>query len=359
MKKRYLLLFAILAGVSVQAQDIPLFTQKMTNSFMYNPAVAGHSSGSLTYSYRKSFSQIQNAPKTNFLSFHTPLGGHNFGVGGNVYLEEVNFLRNTYASVAFAYHLKLNQANVLSFGVSGEYNSLRLSGVTNSIAEDPDYIKLANGDLNDIDFSYGMLFHNRYVKIGLAANRLATTWIKDKNDFILTSYYTGTVQGMIPLRGGEDLLEPYFSYRQFAENTTQVDAGLFYTYNDRFLFGAGYRTGSSGSVSAGFRLNNKLQLGYTYEIFLGDVRSQVGATSEITLRYDFKAYSYKSNYKADYLGALAYRKKVNSSMPPPRSPGQFSAKNKKFAKSSPNKRYQGITPVRHKVKKKAYNRGRR
>lgn len=360
MKKLYLILITAIGAVSLNAQDIPLFTQKMTNSFMYNPAVAGHSSGSLTYSFRKSFAGIQNAPKTNFLSFHTPFADHRAGFGMNVYQEDVNFLKNTYASAAFAYHVKLNQANVLSFGVSGEYNFMRLNGNTNSTAEDPDYIKLANGQLDDMDFSFGMLYHSRFVKVGLAANRLATAWLKAEDQFILTNYYTGFVQGMIPMRGGEDMLEPYVTYRQFSENSQQIDLGLYYTYNDMVFAGAAYRTGPTASLTGGFRLGNKLLLGYTHEVFLGDVRSQVGATSEITLRYDFSFYSYKSNFRADYRNSMTYRKKVAASSPAPRSPGKLHTQQKKYAKNSPNKRYQKMTPVRHKPKHtKSYNRRRR
>jgi type IX secretion system PorP/SprF family membrane protein len=362
MKKLYLILVSIASAASLQAQDIPLFTQKMTNSFMYNPAVAGHSSGSLTYSFRKSFAGRQNAPKTNFLSFHTPFAGHRAGFGVNVYQEDVNFLKNTYASAAFAYHIQLNQANVLSFGVSGEYNMMRLSGVSNSDTEDPDYLKLANGQLDDMDFSFGMLYHSRFLKVGLAANRLATAWLKADDQFILTNYYTGFVQGMIPLRGGEDMLEPIITYRQFSENSQQVDIGLYYTYNDMIFVGGAYRTGPTASLTGGFRVSNKLQLGYTHEVFLGDVRSQVGATSEITLRYDFSFYSYKTNFQADYRNSMTYRKKVSGSSPAPRSPGQLHSQQKKYSKNSPNKRYQKSTPNRHRSSakyKKSYNKRRR
>jgi type IX secretion system PorP/SprF family membrane protein len=362
MKHLYIIFILSVSVLTVAAQDIPLFTQKMTNSFMYNPAVAGHSSGSLTYSFRKNFSGVQNAPKTNFLSFHTPFSNHRFGFGMNVYQEDVNFLKNTYASAAFAYHLKINQSNVLSFGVSGEYNFMRLNGNTNSTESDPDYIKLANGDLDDVDFSFGMLYHTRYLKFGLAANRLATAWVKEEDQFILTNYYTGFLQGMIPLRGGNDLLEPYITYRQFAENSNQIDLGLYYTINDMIVLGAAYRTSSTASLSGGFRINNKLLLGYTYEVFMGDIRSQVGANSEITLRYDFNNYSYKTDYKAEYRYSMAYRRKTNSGFHSAKSPSSLHSQQKKVAKNSPNKRYQKATPRKfnqYKLKKSSYKKRRR
>src|SRR5690349_16368809 len=149
MKKLYaLLLIAVfLKAYDAAGQDIPLFTQKLTNSFMYNPAVAGLNVGSLTYAYRMSYGQVSNAPRNHFLSIHTPIAGHKIGVGVNYYQEDVNFIKNSYASAAFAYHLRVSKASSLSFGISGEYNFMRLNGATNSSQDDPVYLKLANGDL--------------------------------------------------------------------------------------------------------------------------------------------------------------------------------------------------------------------
>src|ERR1041384_8290761 len=102
MKKLYTLFLLFLIVRAAQGQDIPLFTQKLTNSFIYNPAVAGHNVGSLTYSYRMSYAGVANAPKSHFISFHTPLAGHRVGFGVNAYQEDINFIKNTYLSAAFS-----------------------------------------------------------------------------------------------------------------------------------------------------------------------------------------------------------------------------------------------------------------
>lgn len=325
------------------AQDIPLFSQKLTNSFMYNPAVAGASQGSLTYSYRQSYGALPNAPQNNFISAHTPLAEHKFGVGVNYYLEEVNFLKNNYVSAAFAYHIHLNRNSQFSMGVSGEYNFLRQNGNTNSDATDPVYMSLANGELNDYDFSFGVMYQNQYVKAGLAANRLATSWIKDETTAILTNYYTSFLQGTLPIRGGKDLLEPFVTYRKFSPSNSTLDLGAYYTFNKKILAGAAFRSGSIASLTAGFYLTPKTMIGYSREMFLGDVNNQVGATNELTLRIDFKVFDYQTNFKNDYKNSMAYRRKtLSTSNPGSKSPAQLHRKQKKVVPYSPNKRYQNI-----------------
>ncbi|MBL7858020.1 MAG: PorP/SprF family type IX secretion system membrane protein [Cyclobacteriaceae bacterium] len=349
MKKIYSTILLLLISFALQAQDIPLFSQKLTNSFIYNPAVAGHTLGSATYSYRQSYNGIANAPRNNFISVHTPVGNHKFGIGANFYQEEVNFLKNSYASAAFAYHIQFNRTSSLSMGVAGEYNFMRLSGRTNSDASDQDYIKLSNGELNDYDFSFGLLYQTRFFKAGLAANRLATGWIKEDNATILSNYYSGFAQGMIPMRGGEDMLEPYFAFRKFSETNDTYDLGLYYTYSNRLLAGGSYRSGGVAALTAGVYLTPKLLLGYSREMFVGEVRNQVGSTNEFTLRFDFNAFDYRNNFKADYLNSMAYRRKTLNSAKPGSSgskgPAQLHKQQKKMAAYSPNKRYQNINKL--------------
>jgi type IX secretion system PorP/SprF family membrane protein len=343
MKRLYtigtLLLFAAASG---QAQDIPLFTQKLTNSFLYNPAVAGNGVGSLTYAYRQSYGGIPNAPRNNFISAHTPIASHKAGVGINFYQEDVNFMRNSYASAAFAYHLHFGHFSSLSMGISGEYNFMRVKNITNSDVSDPDYQKLASGQLDDYDFSFGLVYQSKYFRAGISANRLATEWIKKKDATTLSSYYSGFLQGTIPLRDARDLLEPYIAYRKLSETNSSYDLGLYYTYNARLMAGASLRKGSVAGITAGLYITPKLMIGYTREMYFSNVQAQVGATNEFTLRLNFKEYDYRKSFSSNYKTALAYRRKSMNSYKGSRSPTQLHRQQKRLATYSPNKRYQNV-----------------
>jgi len=360
--KTILLASAVLCTGIAVAQDIPLFSQKLTNSFVFNPALAGHTFGSITYSYKQNYSKVNGSPKNNFLSFHTPFANHRFGVGGNVYQEDVTFLRNTYASAAFAYHVHFTKFNILSMGVSGEYNSIGLNGSSNTITatDDTDYQRLAQGKLNNYDFSFGLHYQTRLLKVGLAANRLASTWLKGENS-ALSYYYSGFAQGMIPMRGGEDLLEPYVAYRKLSESNKTLDLGLFYTYNNLITLGASERSGKVISATLALHISKYLTFGYSREMIMGGVGGFVGAANEITIRYDFNNSTYKEHFKSDYKSSIAYRRKTLSSPSVKkggRSPKQLHRAQKKLAPYSPNRRYQNIKKLGVKVpanKKKSFS----
>jgi type IX secretion system PorP/SprF family membrane protein len=347
------LLLAALIGSFFSAsfsQDIPLFSQKLTNSFIYNPALAGHTYGSMTASYRSNYSGVKDAPTNVFLSLHTPFANHRFGAGANVYQDNVSFIKNTYYSGAFAYHLYFNKFSSLSMGAGVEYNQLNFNGYNSAndpyIATDLTFQRYQNNSSKP-DFSFGLMYQNRYLKIGASANRLATAWLEPVNTKILSNYYTGFVQGMIPLREGQDLIEPYFAFRKFSETNDTYDVGLYYTYNNKITAGGATRAGSVVNFTLAYRLSKYLLVGYSNELILSPIGGSVGTSNEFTLRYDFNDQNYQKKFRQDYKQSISYRRKtLNTSSikktPGGRSPKQLHKAQKRVAAFSPNNRYQNM-----------------
>ncbi len=370
MIRKLLPLLFLGSALVASSQDIPLFSQKLTNSFIYNPSFAGSDFGSLTFSRRSNYSGVQGAPVNNFLSLHAPIANHRFGVGLNVFQEDVNILKNTYASAAFAYHIKFNKYTKLSFGVSGEYNTLRVNGADlnfDEIKSDEILNNLRNGKNNSADFSFGTSFTNQYVKLGFALNRLGTAWLKPDSTKLLANFYSGFAQGLIRLRNDQDLFEPYIAYRKFSETNSTWDAGVFYTYNNKIGAGAAARKGGVFNFTLAYHLSKYLMVGYSREMLLGGLGGFVGSSNEITLRLDFNNQVAKAKFTDDYKSALSYRRKtLNTSAAKRttaggRNPKQLHKAQKRVASYSPNNRFQNNAKLSHGAKssKKGYNSGPR
>lgn len=364
--KRLLLAGLFIFSFALQAQDIPLFSQKLTNSFMYNPALAGHTFGSATFSYRTNYAGVADAPKNYFLSVHTPIAGHRFGVGANVYQEEVSFIKNTYYSGAFAYHLYFNKFNSLSMGVGAEMNQLRLQANLNQdpyIANDATYTRYQNNS-GKPDFSFGLMYQNRFFRAGGSINRLASAWLEPADKRTLSNYYTTFIQGTIPIRDGQDLLEPYLAYRKFSEVNDTFDAGIYYTYNNLITAGAAMRAGNVANFTIAVRPSKYLLVGYSNEIITAPIGGFVGSSNEFTIRYDFKEQNYQKKFRQDYKQSLSYRRKtLNTSTikrtPGGRSPKQLQRAQKRVAAFSPNSRYQNTKKLsmgkKTSIRKATYN----
>lgn len=329
------------------SQDVPLFTQKLTNSFLYNPAVAGNSVGSLTLSRRQFWSGVLDAPATNFFSVHTPFGRYKYGTGINFYQDQIGVTQNLYASAAFAYHIHMTDTRIFSMGISGEYDNQKLNPGRYDAVDVDDDLLTRGGSVSNIDFSFGLNYKSKYVTVGASANRLKSlVGVADSsNNF--PAYYSGTLRFTLPVSNERDVLEPMVTFRGFAQGSSQIDAGLFYTYNDMITLGGSYRTGGSGIINAtlGVKVLKSVTIGYSRDMYMGDVSKAVGATNEFTLRFDFMNeafYTRVKNAKVINTRALAVRRKTLSTYKHRGSPYQQSNRYKKTIRKksymSPNYR---------------------
>jgi type IX secretion system PorP/SprF family membrane protein len=302
MKRILFVLLVVAPGYFCSAQEISLFSQKLTNSLIYNPAMAGQGRGSVMYSFRQMYTGISGSPKAHLLSFQLPLTdperaklfppfdhsrreASGFGIGGNVYQDQVAFLRNFHSTIDFAYHLPLKNSHTLSMGVSGEYHSTGAYRPLNFTGSpDGDLDGLQDG-VRKFDFSFGMHYESKFVKFGVSANRLATTWLsRDAR----TSFYSAYAQGRIPMRGNHDLLEPCVALRKFSEAEHILDVGIFYTHSSKMLFGISVRNGKSINGILGFTVSRGFKLGYSRETIFRSFGGAMKGGHEVTLQYSFK-----------------------------------------------------------------------
>jgi type IX secretion system PorP/SprF family membrane protein len=347
MKKHLLyIISACIFSLTSNAQDVPVYSQKLTNSFLYNPSVAGNTLGSATLSYRQQWSGAPGAPQTTFFSIHTPFSRHRLGTGFNVYHETAGVNQNLYASAAFAYHIRFSDNNMFSMGTSAEFINSRIDYTQIDVIDMNDVLLQENQNpVSKFDFSFGLNYQSKFVKIGASANRISNLIGIVDSTSQFPSYYTGFVNFMIPLAGERDVLEPLVYLRNLSNNKLQVDAGLYYTYNNRLTLGAAYRTGGAASVTGAFRISKSIYLGYSREVLSGNLGSSLGASNEFTLRFDFKDHKYYSNprnARSINTSALALRRKTLAKYSGSKSPYTQSKKNKKFVKKnyvhSPNYR---------------------
>ncbi len=342
MRKGLLIIFFLCLGLTTQAQDVPIFTQKLTNSFFYNPAVAGHTFGSITLSHRQNFDQsITN----NFFSIHSPLANHKIGVGATMFTDEFSFINRSYFSAAAAYHINFSRYHNLSFGLSGDFTLINID--TDRInfdagAQDPLLAQIQNE--NAADVSFGMHYQTRYFKVGVAANRMIQNWVNNEENLLFDGYMSFMGAGLIPMRMGEDILEPRFTYIQ-SRNENLWNTGLYYTYNNALMIGAGLRQNDIISLSTSFKFAQKYLVGITHEIANGNLN--LGSTTELALRIDFADLTYKDRFRQDYRDAVNYRRKsLNSSRGRKMGSANPQKARKKQIKQikrfkSPNARYRG------------------
>lgn len=267
------------------AQDISIFTQRVSQGFLLNPAVAGSSGAQALLSYRNNYTGVRNAPNNNYLSLSSPIGDGRFGVGLNLIQDNSALLKSTFLNAAFAYHLVLSPTSALSAGISADMNSLRLG---------EDLLLLNNG--NDVilnqykgglivpDFSTGLMLRTQYLRVSAAVNHLSTSWNEKGAVNLFTRYVSGSVLGAIPMSDGRSYIEPYINYRSYFNVDQIIDIGTFYNYDEILLVGLGVRNLKLASLSVGLTVRNGLFVGYSREQLFGNIGLYLGSTNEVVVK---------------------------------------------------------------------------
>src|SRR6056300_51571 len=89
MKKIVTLVIILISVLSYSQQDAQ-FSNYMYNTLIFNPAYAGsRGTTSIYLSQRSQWVGLEGAPKTNSLSYHSPIGSSNLGLGLSILNDEI------------------------------------------------------------------------------------------------------------------------------------------------------------------------------------------------------------------------------------------------------------------------------
>lgn len=297
MNKTFRLLLILFCGMAfnlpVNAQDVPLFGQTATNSFMYNPALAGYEKGVLTLSSRQTFTEdIAGLPNTNFLSFQSPLELGKLGFGGNILYEQIGVFRQIQSNISGSYHIRLKDKMTWSMGLGAEIYSASINQSKLDVLDYDDEM-IQNFSKTEMDFSAGAYFSYDFIGIGMSFNRLRS-WMDNKD--LLGNYVNVFVKGDFQLNRTLRF-QPIAIYRQTRNYKTQFDAGFLMFINEKFLTGLNYRNNGQLSGSLGANVSKKFWAAYTYEV----LTEHNVSSHEITLRFEFSESRFPntvSNYKS-------------------------------------------------------------
>src|SRR5208337_1877608 len=175
---------------TVKGQQLPLFSQYLFNGLLINPAYAGID-GLTTVSLvtREQWVGLPNAPTTQMVSYQTRLLPESFvgqnaavrqrlmsrftsgrvGLGVTVYNDETGIIMRNGANLTYAYHLPMEQGEVLSMALTGSFSQFSIDKSRLQLANESDYL-LKNYALNMIipDMGAGVVYSNKSFYAGLS-----------------------------------------------------------------------------------------------------------------------------------------------------------------------------------------------
>jgi type IX secretion system PorP/SprF family membrane protein len=280
----------LLVSMSTMAQQEPQYTQYMYNPSVINPAYAGSLGyGSLFSLYRTQWIGLEGAPKTLNLSYHQPLEITNLGLGGNILHDEIGPSATTNLAVDVSYTIHFENESRLAFG-------MKIGGQLLNI----DYTKLNHYNPSDVSFSnnitnqfspnigVGLFYYNENSYLGLAIPMLLQTKIYDE-----FAYSDANRRQHFYLMGGKVYnlsynvkFKPAFVAKMVAGSPLQVDLTGNFLINDKFTVGLAYRWNAAISALVGFKLSDRLAIGYGYDRETTRLANFNSGSHELFLQFD-------------------------------------------------------------------------
>jgi type IX secretion system PorP/SprF family membrane protein len=279
-------LITLIGFTGLKAQLNPLAGQYYNNQYLGNPAMAGIEKGlELNAAYRKQWANMPGGPEVQNLTM--AYGFKKVGLGLNIVNDKAGLQRQTRVVGTYAYHVALNNAHELHFGVSLGFMNQRLEN--SDINGNPNDVVV--GQYNDrktyLDGDFGVAYTNGRLTLQGALPNLKTVFKKDQVKVADVATFYGAASYKIPL--SKELqgmnLEPKVAYRgvQGFQNILDVGAMLSVANEQVSLTGL-YHSTQSGTLGIGLNLQKKYLISGLYTTQTSALNGYSNGNFELNLR---------------------------------------------------------------------------
>ena len=286
-------------GFSQQPAQYSLY---MLNKYAFNPAYAGmDNSLSFTGVYRNQWVGLEGAPETQGLNAHMPLYFLGGGVGFVAEKETIGSWRQTSAVATYSYQMEAGTAGVLSLGMSigllqRELDGSKVrtpEGVYNEGSQIDHQDDLLFSDLQNGSaptFHVGAFYQGEKLEAGISAMNLIENEVSlssagfkpDRTYFLYIGYQIDLDKKLVAV--------PSALVKSSTEQT-QVDLSVLMRYDENIFLGASFRgydakTRDAASIFGGFKLSERIVLGYAFDVPISDLKPVNNGTHEFYLNYN-------------------------------------------------------------------------
>lgn len=266
---------------ALSAQHNPLQSQYVLNRLVVNPAYAGAEGFlSTTVSYRKQWLGVEGAPETYAFTANTPLRNKRYNIGIIASQDNIAVLHQSHVGLIYAYRIFTKKIS-FSAGFQPGVNILRNSWNDVKTTTQGDMVYQSAETRTSFDMGYGLYMQSKRFFIGMSSVAKFSKAVTGDRPIVLlnTGYTFGDPK--------KTALTISALGRYMLNNFYQADVNMMLTLRERISFGASYRHEDAVVGILQLKINDQLNLGYSYDYTLSDLSTYSSGTHEVLLRYDF------------------------------------------------------------------------
>lgn len=297
------LLFPLLVcfGGTVQAQQLPKYSQYMFNMLNINPAYAGHREiGSVNALFRNQWVGFPGAPVTGSISFDQRLNKKNGSLGAQFYYDKIGIELTTGLQGFYSYAASFNNSTLFLGMSMGLMNySMNYTRTNAYDPGDPQLMQNFSGILPTAGF--GALWSGKKWYAGLSMPALFKTKLYTREQPKLQGagedghFFFNT--GVFFNVDKEVVIKPSLLVKAVQGAPIQADINCNLWIHEVFGVGASYRTNNSIVGLMEVQLRPQVRLGYAYDYNTTNLVNYNRGTHELMLRFDFTEQDKKVDYR--------------------------------------------------------------
>ncbi len=306
----YAVILIMILPLGLNAQQMPLYSQYVMNSYMINPAITGsdgYTSFSLTA--RQQWLGFKDAPANFSVSGQTRLLKRSYiikrtdinrsslkpstkgrvGLGGFIYNDRNGAVERTGLQGSYAYHIFVKETQ-FSFGISAGIFQFRIHEDELTFLDEGDPIA---GSLKNViyvpDANLGFYIMSPKYFAGLSVNQLFQSYLRLGNraleEFKMERHYY--LLGGCKIELNQDYhIEPSFLLKFTEKLALQADVGAKVYFRDNYWGGASIRTDGDIILTCGVRVK-QMYFGYAFDYSLSRIRKFSYGSHEVVLAVKF------------------------------------------------------------------------
>jgi type IX secretion system PorP/SprF family membrane protein len=274
MKKLVTCLLLLAFAKTLTAQQDPQYSQYVYNPIVVNPAYAGNRGvASIVGLHRSQWVGLVGAPRTQTLSFQTPISNSRVGLGLSIVNDEIGPSEETYVSVDFSYTIPVGDQARLSFGLKGGVHVLDVDFTRLNIFDIGDFRVTENVE-NKLSptVGLGVYYHTKKYYLGLSSpNLLQTDHFEDRNDNSSATYIASERRHLFGTAGYvfyvNDAIKfkPATMIKLVQGAPLQLDLTASFLFNEKLTLGVAYRWSAAVTGLVGFQLSEQVLIGFAYD----------------------------------------------------------------------------------------------
>jgi type IX secretion system PorP/SprF family membrane protein len=288
-----LVAFLLLSSGKIFAQQIAQYSQWSSHQFALNPAHAGIKSCIDVHTlYRTQWVGFGGAPRSGMFTLSAPLNAKRKqyfsarqGIGMRFESDRVGQFNTNRLNAAYAAHFNFTRDTRLSLGLYGGVIQLGYDP-SSSTTIDPDPTVPKEASFVVPDASFGAWWNGQNYYAGLVLDHLIASRWKNIGTSSKFHFHALLNAGYRFQFTDKFTLIPAVLFKIPSRGPVALDLQMMADLNNQFNFGLGFRNQDCLVFFAGFKINQRLSIQYSFDATVSALRKASSNTHEISLSYN-------------------------------------------------------------------------